>query len=101
MTQDSDSGEAVGDAGPTSDRSAYCCLKVKKVLSWRRDRRQNCSAAILISPRCNYLYLDAREPVDASGVSRQKLPGRRPNKVINVCKPTDACKPMERNDALG
>jgi hypothetical protein len=29
MTQDSDSGDAVGDAGPTTDRSASCRAKVK------------------------------------------------------------------------
>jgi len=30
MTQDSDSGDAVGDAGPTTDRAASWARKVKK-----------------------------------------------------------------------
>jgi len=29
MTQDSDSGDAVGDAGPTTDRPASCARRVK------------------------------------------------------------------------
>src|SRR5215467_14299186 len=37
MTQNSDSGDAVGDAGPATDRSASCVLKVKKDLS-RHER---------------------------------------------------------------
>jgi hypothetical protein len=33
MTQNSDSGDAVGDAGPATDSAAYCYPKVKKDLS--------------------------------------------------------------------
>jgi hypothetical protein len=76
MTQNSDSGDAVGDAGPATDRPAYCCLKVKKeffldalamVQEYSRDQSKFAAMVFDDSDHGGIM-------LDLSIASRQKLP---------------------------
>jgi hypothetical protein len=79
MTQNSDSGDAVGDAGPTTDRYASWWTKVKiGLIGAAAGLGNKCRATILKKSRINRLAV-----IRGTGVPMRRMTQK------------------ERNDALG